>query len=739
MKHLSMGALWLCLSLTSQAQSTEGDTLTASYLDEVVVSAHKWEQNLREVSARIATVNSSLIRLQNPQTAADLLGLSNQVFIQKSQLGGGSPIIRGFATNRVLLVVDGVRMNNAIFRGGNVQNVISLDANAIRETEVIFGPGSVIYGSDAIGGVMDFHTLRPVLAPGGVRFSGSALARYATANQENTGHVDFNIGMKNVAFMGSITRSRYNDLRMGSRGPTDYQRPDYQERQGADDVTVANPDPDVQVNSGYDQVNGMGKVLFKPNATWDVTYAFHYSKTSDVPRYDRLILKNTSGVFANAEWYYGPQTWLMHVLTLNHAALTPVSNHIRLTAAFQDYRESRHTRNFSGSNRNRLTERFENVKAFSFNLDADKLLSERTSLFYGAEFVANAVASSAQRKDITTQVTSPVSTRYPNGSDWRSVAAYASVRHIVNEHTSVNASVRYTQVHLFAPFDTTFFPFPFTSTTVNTGAANGSVGVTFNPTEVLKVYFNLSSGFRAPNIDDIGRVFDSQPGSVVVPNPGLAPETAYTAEVGFTGQLAAGLSVDFATYYTLLDDAIVRSAFLFNGEDSIDYDGRWSQVLALQNINRVKVMGAQLSARYEVSSRVRVESSLNIQDGEERDPLTNNVYQPTHIAPTFGSTTVSYQGKKLRAVAYVNYQGRVRFEDLALTERADAHLYAKDSNGNPHAPAWTTWNVKGSYTVGPHVTVDVGVENIFDKRYRPYASGISAPGRNLIFALRAKI
>ncbi len=734
-----MGVLWLCLSLTGAAQGTESDTLTPSYLDEVVISANKWEQNLREVSARIATVTSASIRLQNPQTAADLLGLSNQVFIQKSQLGGGSPIIRGFATNRVLLVVDGVRMNNAIFRGGNVQNVISLDANVIRETEVIFGPGSVIYGSDAIGGVMDFHTLRPELSSQRLTLSGQALTRYATANNENTGHVNINIGTKKVALLGSVTKSVYDDLRMGSRGPAAYQRPTYQKRQGADDIIVPNPDPNVQVNSGYDQLNGMGKLLVKPRHDMTLVYAFHYSKTSNVPRYDRLILKNASGVFANAEWYYGPQKWLMHVVSLTHSAVTPLSNNLRFTAAFQDYHESRHNRNFSGPNRNRLTERFENVKALSVNLDVDKLLSERTSLFYGAEYVTNAVASTAQRKDITTHVASPVSTRYPNGSDWRSVAVYASVRHAVNERTSVNASARYTQVYLSAPFDTTFFPFPFTRAKLNTGAANGSVGVAFNPTDVLKVYFNLSSGFRAPNIDDIGRVFDSQPGSVVVPNPGLTPETAYTAEVGFTGQLTPRLSVDFATYYTLLDNAIVRSVFQFNGQDSIDYDGQLSQVLALQNINRVKVMGAQISARYDFTSRVRVESSLNIQEGEERDPVTNNMYSPTHIAPAFGSTHLSYQGKKLRAVAYVTCQGRVRFEDLALSERADAHLYAPDANGNPHVPAWTTWNLKASYTLGPHLTVDAGIENIFDKRYRPYASGITAPGRNLIFALRAKI
>ena len=82
-------------------------------------------------------------RLRNPQTTADLLGQIGSVFIQKSQMGGGSPMIRGFATNRVLMVADGVRMNNAIYRSGNNQNIISIDPFSLEDAEVIFGPGSI--------------------------------------------------------------------------------------------------------------------------------------------------------------------------------------------------------------------------------------------------------------------------------------------------------------------------------------------------------------------------------------------------------------------------------------------------------------------------------------------------------------------------------------------------------------------------------------------------------------------
>ena len=135
-------------------------------LDQVVISATRWNQPQREVPARITTIPIREVRLQNPQTAADLLGTSGEVFIQKSQQGGGSPMIRGYSANRLLYTIDGVRMNTAIFRSGNLHNVISLDPLAVERAEVLFGPGSVTYGSDAIGAVMAFQTLSPRFSSG---------------------------------------------------------------------------------------------------------------------------------------------------------------------------------------------------------------------------------------------------------------------------------------------------------------------------------------------------------------------------------------------------------------------------------------------------------------------------------------------------------------------------------------------------------------------------------------------
>ena len=133
----------------------------ASQLDEVVVSVSKFGQSKKDVPQQIVTLTSEDVLFNNPQTSADLLESSGQVYVQKSQMGGGSPLIRGFSTNRLLITVDGIRFNTAIFRGGNVQNIISIDPFSIERTEVILGPGSVVYGSDAIGGCLLYTSPSP--------------------------------------------------------------------------------------------------------------------------------------------------------------------------------------------------------------------------------------------------------------------------------------------------------------------------------------------------------------------------------------------------------------------------------------------------------------------------------------------------------------------------------------------------------------------------------------------------
>ncbi|HOE25827.1 MAG TPA: TonB-dependent receptor plug domain-containing protein, partial [Bacteroidales bacterium] len=193
-------------------------------VEEFIISANRWEQKSEEVPNNINVVALSAVKIMNPQTAADLISMGD-VFVQKSQLGGGSPMIRGFATNRVLINIDGVRMNNAIYREGNIQNIISIDPNIIERTEIIFGPGATMYGSDALGGVMDFHTRRALFSTGdSILIKAEAMARWSSASDEQTYHAWINAGGRKVAFLSSVTWSDFGDLKMGSVSHPEYLR-----------------------------------------------------------------------------------------------------------------------------------------------------------------------------------------------------------------------------------------------------------------------------------------------------------------------------------------------------------------------------------------------------------------------------------------------------------------------------------------------------------------------------------
>ncbi|MDH7447375.1 TonB-dependent receptor plug domain-containing protein [Aquimarina sp. 2201CG14-23] len=701
-------------------------------LSEVVISVSKWEQDKKDVTQKIVSITSDEIALSTPQTSADLLQSSGQVYVQKSQLGGGSPIIRGFSTNRLLLTVDGVRMNTAIFRGGNVQNVIAVDPFTVDRTEVILGPGSVVYGSDAIGGVMNFYTTQPKFAISGKnKLSGNAIARYATASNEKTGHIDFNIGLEKWAFLTSVSYTDFDDLTMGSHGPDDYLRNEYVETIDGVDTVIQNDDPKTQVFTGYDQFNILQKVYFMPNEHWDFNAGFIYTKTSDYPRYDRLI-RRRDGNLRSAEWFYGPQKWLMGNLQITNKSDNFFYNKMKFTAAYQNFQESRNDRDFGGDI---LSKTKEEVDAYSANFDFERKFSESTSLYYGLEYILNQVSSDGSALNVVTNVTAAAPSRYPDGSTWQSIAAYASIKSKLSEKLRFQGGLRYNRIILYSEFDDTFFDFPFREANIDTEALTGTAGISWLPNEILQWKLNFSTAFRAPNIDDVGKIFDSEPGSVVVPNPDLQPEYAYNGEIGVTANLNKNFKVDLATYYTKLDNALVRRDFDLNGETEIIFGGELSNVQAIQNAANARIYGFEAGIRYDFAKNFMFSSKYTFTGGEEE--LDDGSISPSrHVAPQFGTSNIRYKSNKWMVDVSAIYNGQFDFEDLALSQQNNDFLYALDENGNPYSPSWYTLNIRSQYQFTKSLQGTLTIENITDQRYRPYSSGISGAGRNFIVSLK---
>ena len=706
-------------------------------LDEVVISASKFKQSKRDIPQKIINISSKSIQMANPQTSADVLKETGQVYIQKSQLGGGSPMIRGFSTNRLLITVDGVRMNNAIFRGGNVQNVISIDPFAISSVEVTLGAGSVIYGSDAIGGVMSFYTKTPKLSyKDTLQFNGNTTMRFATASNEKTGHLDFNFGHKKWAFLTSTSFTSFDDLRMGKHGPDDYLRPEYVDTINVEDIMVVNDNPRIQKFTSYNQFNLMQKVRYEPHDNLSFDLGLYYSETSDIPRYDRLI-RYSGDELLSAEWYYGPQKWFMSNFGLTKlSSSSNLYDKIKFSTAYQNFKESRVHRDFQSTYQSNNEEQ---VDAYSANVDFEKELSTKTQLFYGAEYIFNQVFSKAYSENILTEEREPIVTRYPNKSKWQSAAVYTSLKYKPNSKFIFQSGLRYNYVSYKADFkaNNVFLNLPFDVTKNSSGALTGTAGISWSPNQTIQWKLNASTAFRAPNIDDVGKVFDSEPGAVVVPNENLNPEYAYGGELGLKLNFNNAVVLDLGTYYTYLDNALVRRDYSINGEDQIVYNGELSQVQAMQNASKAWIYGFEVGLRINFSEKLKLNSQSNIIGGTEED---NDIEVPVrHIAPNFGNTHLTWESKGLKLDAFAVYNNALSSNQLAPSEIEKDYIYALDKNGNPYAPSWYTLNFRMQYQLLKSTTITASLENITDQRYKAYSSGIAAPGRNFIISLNYKL
>ncbi len=708
-------------------------------LSEMVISASNWGQNSKDVISKITSIKPEDVALLNPQTAADLLGISGEVFIQKSQQGGGSPMIRGFSANRLLYTVDGVRMNNAIFRGGNIQNVISLDPFAIEMTEVLFGPGSVIYGSDAIGAVMSFRTLTPRLAMNGEKpfIGGNIVGRYSSANNERSMHADLNIGWKKWSWLTSISTFNFGDLRMGSVGPEEYKRNSYVTRIDSVDRIVENDNPLIQRSSGYSQFNLMQKLRYQPNDTWDFQYGFHYSETSEYARYDRLIETDSNGVPIAAVWKYGPQTWMMNLFQITYREPSILMDQMSIRLAHQFFEESRIDRNFSGSNNMRLRTQLEKVNAYSANIDFEKK-SGRHQWYYGTEAILNDVFSRGSAENIATGNVIDVPDRYPQ-ANWVSLAAYMNYHYRISPKWLAQAGIRYSHLQVESDFSRhiQFYPFDFTSSSLQHSATNGSVGMIFSPDSSWKFGIQASTAFRAPNVDDVGKIFDFTAGEVIVPNTSLESEYAYNLECNMSKVFGDFLKFDITGYYIYLENAMVRRTYQVNGQDSIFYNGMMSRVYAIQNAAFASVYGFNTGLQIQLTKGLTFETRYNFQNGMEE--LENgSVSTSRHAAPGFGMTSLKYITGPITLLLYSMYNAEISFAKLPEEERQKPAIYARDNTGNPYSPSWVTLNFKAMYNLSKKTSFVFGVENIMDIRYRPYSSGLAAPGRNILFSINVK-
>ena len=719
-------------------------------LDEIVLSVFKNEEKSTRIAEQTVAVTKEDILRESPQTSADLLASVPGIKVQKSQFGGGSPILRGMESNRVLLVVDGVRMNNAIYRKGHLQNSITISPSLLERTEIVFGPSSVIYGSDALGGVIHYYTRTPKTAET-PEIKSNFFSRFGTVNQEITTNLSAELSFQKWASFTSFTQSSFGDLIMGtnrSHGFKDWGLVSfYSQNIDANYFAnpTANPDSNIQRNTGYEQKDFLQKFFIPLSNKTDVTVNLQYSTSTNIPRFDRLTeLKN--GTLKFAEWYYGPQERFLASTQLSMNPEKKWLNRGTITMSYQNIKESRVQRKFNDLQR---LYRNEKVDVYTLNGDFSVPLTadKKRNLSYGFELSYNDVESISDGKKIAVSSNKvvgfvgdfKVQSRFPDGgSSYTSSAVYADYRQDLNSKSTLNTGIRFTNTMLHAKWiDQTFIVLPKTEIELKNTALTATIGYVYKPTKNWQINSVLSSGFRSPNIDDVGKIREKN-GNVTIPNVDLKPEFAYNAEIGvlkFFNQRR--FSFGFNTYYTLLDNYITREA----DGNTIMYDAEIGNVV--KNINKGRAYITGYTANYfgRINHNWKTSGFITYTKGRTFDtdePMSS-------IPPLFGKFEISFRKDKLELSADFRFNSKKDIKSYNISEGIDNHEQTPiiDSNATNDVdkyygtPSWQTVGLNGKYNVNQNFWVQGKITNLFDEHYKEFASGISAPGRNFSVSINA--
>ena len=707
-------------------------------LNEIVISFNKTEERKSKIPQPIEIIDSKTIARSQAQTTADLIAQNGSVLVQKSQQGGGSPIIRGFEASRILLVVDGVRMNNLIYRSGHLQNIMTIDNISLERAEILFGPSSTQYGTDALGGTIHLFTKKPILSSDKDPLIQVGLrTRYSSVNEESTNGLDINIGWQRFASRTIVSFSRFGDLRNGKNTNPFFDgeyitRDNYIDSNfdkpgsyGIDSI-LTNENPNLQVRSGYNQYNLLQKFLFRQNDRVSHQLNLQYSNSTNLPRYDRLT-DVSGGALKWSEWYYGPQERLMMSYDLDIKSEGNFFSAYRFNINQQFVEESRHQRRYRNSG---LQSRIENVAVSGFNFFAQHK-SDSHEMQLGIDGQLNDLKSTASEVNIYTGESGNLDTRYPDGTNSMALAGvYLTHLWKLSEKTNITDGLRVGYSSLKSTMvDTTFFKFPFNTIEQQTPTYSGSIGLVHNASEKSKFSMLVSSAFRVPNIDDLAKIFESTPGSIIVPNDNIKPEKSITYEVGISRVLGSALRWDNTVYYTSFIDAIQTAAFSYKGADSIQYDGELSRVLASQNVGKAYIYGFSSNIKTALFRGFSFLASANYTYGRIKTEAGETPLD--HISPFMAKLSASYEKNSLFVEAYALYNGAKKLKDYSDSGE-DNLSYATEEG----MPAWYTLNARIGYTFNTYFTIQGSVENIMDINYRVFASGINAPGRNMVLALK---
>jgi TonB-dependent heme/hemoglobin receptor len=698
-EHVSYQTLELKKVNVKPGQITVLDTIFLSigmYQSEnVIITATRTGQKLADIIPIVTMVNRQKIERRNSQTSAEALREESGIFIQKTNHGGGSAIIRGLSSNQILILVDGIRLNNSTYRLGNHQYLTTVDNNMLARIEVVHGPLSVMHGSDALGGTINLVSENPQFSEDGNQLNYSFNSRYASADQEKTVHAGISYITSKLVFQGGFSYKNYGDLRQGTTNISKK-------------LKTGIPG-NIQKPSAFTAYDFNGKIIYTPGQKQKLIAAYQQSRQKDVPRFDKYAYNGFN------RWLYTPQKRdLVYGVYENKNKLGFI-NSFRSTFSYHRQQEGREKQKLPQSD---LTKEPDDVATLGFMFQAQSTYKTHL-LNYGLDLYLDKVKSSAQIID-SSQKVQTVRGRFPDGARYNSLGIFLEDEYPFSKAWQLDAGIR------FSVFNTDF---SLSQDAVQTDyqkqfrALTGSIGLMFKPNTWSSLSSNFAQGFRAPNLSDLTKFGESKGTVFEVPNLAVKPEEALSLDLNYKINLSK-LKMIAAVYYMRISDLLLSTTDLYNGKPTIISGPDTLNIKSKQNAGEAFITGFEWSLSYAFSPGFNFRSNLAYTLGENKtakEPVGG-------IPPLFGLAGLSWQKQDMFFEAYT----RFAMEQPRLS---------KDDLDDPRipiggTPGWFTLNLRAEYKISPSIKVNFAIDNILDRLYREHGSGINGPGRNFIFGVR---
>ncbi len=675
--HTFFAAILVTLVFPVNLHAQENDAI-----DEIQVTATRRPVDQGELSTALTLILAEEVR--SGKLTTDALAANLGVFLQQTTPGQGAAIVRGLKGSEVLHLVDGMRLNNAIFRNAPTQYLALVSPATVERIEIVRGSPTSLYGSDAVGGVIQVITRTPSFDSSRLSFRGDLGLALDTAELGKSIRASFDAGTNKMAGLVSVDYLETGNRRVGGGeriGPSSYRSkgvraalsitPNEQASWLFDIQSVRQPEtPRVdELVPGFGQVEpSSAEFLFEPNGR-DFAHIRH----------------NRQQGFLNADW--------------------------TIDLGWQRIIDDRRTRNFG-------TEllRTESNKSdlFGAAVIANRAFDHH-SWVVGAEFYHDVVASSRFEEDLRTGNIDQVPSRFPDGSTVDQASIFVNLGLDISDQQSLSGGLRYSLVNVELAGTALA-----AASSVDTDDLSTDIGWRFQFSETSQLVANMSFGFRAPNVFDLGALGERPGNRFNIPNADLRSERVTMLEAGIKHR-SNHFSAEFFVWFLDYDD---RLASVLTGD--VTPGGR--DVVQTQNQAGAQIWGFEALLDYVLSDRSRLELILNQTRGEQKT-TDGNIESADRIPPFNGRVGVEVELRPALSIeSYVVFAAKQ--DRLSSRDVRDVRIDPRGTAG------WVTVNLLASWRTERNWTIDVGMHNLADKRYRSHGSGIDAPGRNLFMNIR---